>query len=239
MRTSMLALALAPAVGCTTGSPLVESSPQVELTSNPGGVAEHARFELTLTTWNQLDALADATTSGQLEARLDGAPLVLSPAKTGYFGNGDRFTATFVLPPAAAMPIHAGNAMSATVMVTDHTTTWTAQIPALLSNDLQPVGAMVASQTNMVVWPSAATSEPYSTIDFACIEVTGHGAACHRESSQDPGIDVTHEYVQLDVNAQPGDAFVLWAQRWYHPQATGDGPIFFASILDQISGTFQ
>ena len=233
MRTVVFVLA----VGCS-GSPLVESGPQVELVSNPGGVADHPRFELSLTTWNHLDALADAAASGQLEATVDGAPLVLDPGNTGSFGNGDHVTATFVLPPSAAIA-RAGDTTTSIVMVTDQQTTWTVEIPALFAQDMQPVGPMLANQANTAVWPSAATTDPWSTIDFACIEVAARAAACFGTTTKDPGISVAHEYVHVDVPATSGDRFTLWAERFSHPQASGGGPIFFATILDQVVGTFE
>src|SRR5689334_10830257 len=111
------------ALGCTS-SPLAESAPQIEVTSNPGSVPDHPLFAVTLTTWNHLAALSDAASSGQLEVRLQGVPLVLDPSATGTFDNGDRFTATYVRPgtlPLAELPI-------STITVTDQQSTWTAQI---------------------------------------------------------------------------------------------------------------
>ncbi len=232
MRNLVAVLVLA--CGCS-GSPLVDSGPQVELTSNPGGVAGHPRFQLTLTTWNNLHELGDAANSGQLEATLDGTPLVLDPGATAYVGNGGSFIAAFGLPPDATF----ASTATSTVTVTDQQTTWTVEIPALFTRDLQLVGPMVASQANTAMWPSAATSEPWSTIDFACIDVADHGAACHSDTAQDPGIDIAKQYVQIDVPAQAGDHFTLWGARWFHPQASGDGPIFFTTILDQVTGTYD
>ncbi|HUJ57126.1 MAG TPA: hypothetical protein VLX92_01475 [Kofleriaceae bacterium] len=231
-------LVFAPlALGCATGSsPLADSSPQVELTANPGGVAGHARFSLSLTAWVHVHELGDAATSGQLAATLDGTPLALAPA-SGYMDGDDHYTATFELPATGEIARQA--ATSSTVSVSDQVSTWSVEIPALFADDLAVAGPMMASEANTAVWPSAATSEPWSTIDAACISVASRGAACHGDASDDPGISITEQYVQIDVAAQPGDGYTLWAERWAHPQSSGDGPTFFATILDQVSGTFE
>jgi hypothetical protein len=238
MHKIVFALALS-ALGCTGGSPLVDSGPQVEVTSNPGGVAGRPSFQLSLTAWVHLSELGDAAESGQLEATLDGAALALAPVGTGYFGNGDSYTAMFVLPPTGPATARATDPTTSTVTVTDQQTTWSVQIPGLFTNDLQPVGPIITNQASTVVWPSAATTEPWSTIDFACIEIEHRAAACHGATTHDPGIDVTEEYVQIDMPANPGDRFTLWGQRWFHPQASGNGPVFFTTILDQVAGTFE
>ena len=237
-----LALALVPfALGCTE-SPLVRSGPQVEVISNPGGVDGQPRFQLSLTTWVHLADLRDAAESGELEAMLDGEPLRLLPGATGSFGNGDRYTAAFGLASienATARPRAAFARSASTVMVTDQRSTWSVTVPELWTNDLEPVGPMVSGQVSTVAWPSAATSEPWSTIDFACIAVEHHASACHGGDRSDPGIAMTGQYIEIDVPASSTDRFTLWGQRSLHPQPSGDGPVFLTKILGQMTGTFE
>src|ERR1700691_554428 len=102
MTRSLPALVFCAVAGCTSSSPLVTSSPQVELTTNPGKLAGRLPFELTLTTWNHLAALGDAVTADQLVATLDGASLVIEPGSTGYFDDNDHYVAAFVLPTSSA-----------------------------------------------------------------------------------------------------------------------------------------
>jgi hypothetical protein len=229
-------LALAPLTACTAQSPLVESSPQIELVTNPGAVAGRPPLELTLTTWNHLAALGDAVDAGEIHATLDGAPLAIAPSDTGYFGNGDRYVAAFVLPAARPQV-----ASSSTLTITDPETTWTAQVPNVMTNDLHPTAAMVAGQTNTVSWPSAATGdEPYSTIDWACIQVGTRDAACYRsDGTGDPGVSVTQQLVTIDVPALPGDAFTVWGARRFTATPSGNGNDVFTTVLGQVTGTFQ
>ncbi|HEU4614969.1 MAG TPA: hypothetical protein VFS15_22915 [Kofleriaceae bacterium] len=231
-------LVLAPLVGCTSQSPLVESSPQIELVTNPGKVAGTAPLELTLTTWNHLAALGDAVDADQIHATLDGAPLAIAPSDTGYFGNGDRYVAAFVMPAA-----HAEVATGPTSMltITDSETTWSVRVGDVMTNDLHPASAMTAGQANTVIWPSAATGDqPYSTIDWACIQVGTHGTACYRsEGTSDPGISVAQQLLTIDVPAQPGDTFTVWGARRFSATSAGDGNDVLTTVLDQVTGTFQ
>ncbi len=204
-------LLLAPIVGgcAESASPLMEAGPQVELTANPGGVAGHPRFALTLTTWNHLAALADATTSGELAATLDGAPLAIVPGATGYADERDRFTATFGLTADAPAVTLAGGPTTSTISVSDARTTWTVDIADLMSDDLAPTGPVLAAQPTTLTWPSAATTAPWSTIDIACITVAQRAAACDSDQAQDPGIAITENLVHIDLAAQPGDRFAI------------------------------
>ncbi len=226
---------LAITAGCTDGSPLVESFPQVEVTANPGGVTDHLPFQLTLTTWNHLAALHDAATSGELHVTLDGGPLVLDPATSGYAGNHDSYVASYVLPAAQL----AHTADTGAIVVTDGTTTWQVEVPDLMANDLQPVGAVRANQHDSLVWPSATTPEPYSTISWACIAIADRPTACQSETEHDTGVAIAKEHVELDVAAAAGDRFTVWGERWDHPQGAADGPTFFVHILDRVDGTLE
>jgi hypothetical protein len=226
-------------VGCSSQSPLVESSPQVELATNPGAVPDHPVFELSLTTWNHLAALGDATTSGQLEATLDGQPLVLDPVTTGYADNGDSYTAAFLLQADKVSVYASGGPATSSVMVTDQVTTWSVVIANLFANDLHPVGLLMANQPNALEWPSAMTGGPVTSIEYACIDVAGHTAACQSDEQSDPGITIAQQYVHVDVPAETGDHFSVWAQRSLFPQASGDGPAFETRIFDRIDGTFE
>lgn len=232
------ALALVLLAGCTSPSPLVEASPQVELVTNPGAVAGHPPLELTLTTWNHLAALGDAVGGHELAATLGGAPLAIAPGDTGYFGVGDRYVAAFVLPVARGA-VAAGP--TATLTITDQETTWSAQVPNVMTNDLHPAGTMLAGQPQTLVWPSAAAGDqPSTTIDWACIQVAERDAACYRsDGTGDPGISVTQQLVTVDVPASPGDPFTVWGARRFAATTSGDGPAVLATVLDQVSGTFQ
>ena len=221
-------------VGCTGGSPLVESSPQVELTADPGNVAGGPLVRLKLTTWNHLAALGDAAESGQITATLDGDPLVLDPS-SGYYGNRDSFIAAYI---PSAQRSRTDHPTSSIVSVTDQETTWTVTIADLLSNDLQPAGPIVASQPVTLVWPSAASASPYSTIDWACAEIAERDAACQGQQHDDPGIRIAQQYIHVDVPSVLGDYMVITSQRETHPNAT-NGPMFLTSILNKTSTVFD
>lgn len=219
--------------GCTSQSPLVESSPQIELVTNPGAVSGRPPLELTLTTWNHLAALGDAVDADEITATLDGSALAIAPTDSGYFGNGDRYVAAFVMPDAHAQ---VATGPASTLTITDPETTWTVQLQDLMTNDLHPSAPMTAGQENTVIWPSAAAGDqPWSTIEWACIQVADHDAAC----TGDPGVSITQELVTIDVPAQPGDAFKVWGARYVRATASGDGPDVHTTVLGQVTGTFQ
>ena len=237
MRTIVPALALA--AGCTSASPLVESSPQIELTSNPGGVTGQSALELTLTTWNHLAALGDAVDGHQLAATLDGMPLAIDPAATGYFGNGDRYVAAFTLPSTRVSQMPAASPTS-TVAITDQQTTWTFQVANLRTNDVQPQGTIAAGQPAVIAWPSAARDDvSYSTIDWACVEIASRGAACHGTGSDAAGVDITRQFITIDLPANPGDSYRVWGARHVSATASGNGPELLVSVLGQLRGTFD
>jgi hypothetical protein len=229
-----LALALVLGSGCVGGSPLVESGPQVELTADPGNVLGGPLIRLELTTWNHLAVLGDATASGQIVATRDGDELVLDDS-TGYRGNNDSYIAAFIPTTERSRTDHPASSI---VTVTDHDTTWTVTIPNLLTNDLQPSGPLVANQPDTFVWPSAASPDPWSTIDWACIDVANDSACHYSDEVHDPGITIEQQYVHVDVPANAGDDIVVTGQRFVNPTAS-NGPTFFISILNRTSANFE
>lgn len=229
-RLPLLALALA---ACTSGTPLTESSPQIELTANPGQVAGKPALSLTLTTWNHLAALGDAVESHDLTATLNGAPLTMDPTATGYFGNGDRYVAAFA---QTACPHTASSALA----VADGQTTWSFHVLDLMTNDLAPTAPLVAGQPGRIAWPSAANpTQPAGAIDWACIRIADRDAACIGNGAADPGIAIDQQFITTNLAANPGDPYVITAARGLSAPTTGDGPDVFVTVLDQITGTFQ
>jgi hypothetical protein len=171
---------------------------------------------------------------------LDGQPLVLDPATTGYDHEG--YAATFVLPDPSSWDTHTTcpPGTRSTVTVTDQQTTWSATVPDLFANDLHPVAAMVANQPDTLAWPSAASEEPRSTIYFACIEVGQHDAACVEGDFSDPGIAIAQEYVHVDIAANAGDPFTAWGRREVYSVITGgDAPMFDTQVFDRVTGSFE
>jgi hypothetical protein len=226
-------LACLAAAACTTGTPLTESSPQIELTANPGQVAGKPALALTLTTWNHLAALGDAVDGHQLSATLNGAPLTMDPTATGYFGNGDRYVAAFA---ETSCPHTASSALA----ISDGQTTWSFHVLDLMTNDLVPTAPLVAGQPAQIEWPSAANAtQPVSTIDWACIQVAGRTAACTGNGAADPGIAIVLQRITTDVAANPGDPYVITAARVLTATSTGDGNDVFVTVLDQTTGTFH
>lgn len=226
-------LACLAAAACTTGTPLTESSPQIELTANPGQVAGKPALALTLTTWNHRAALGDAVDSHDLSATLNAAPLAMDPTATGYFGNGDRYVAAFA---NTSCPRTASSALA----ITDGQTTWSFHVIDLMTNDLAPTAPFVAGQPARIAWPSAANAtQPTSTIEWACIQVAGRSAACVGNGAADPGITIEQQLITTDVAANPGDPYVITAARELTAPSTGDGNDVFVTVLDQTTGTFQ
>ena len=235
MQQRLYALALVTTVGCTTSSPLVESSPQIELSTNPGHVAGQPPFELTLTTWNHLAALGDAVDANQLVATLDGASLAIDSDSTGYFGNDDRYVAAFTAPIAQLIID-----TTATVSISDQQTTWAFQATKLMTNDLAPVSAMTAGQANTVTWPSAGEADqPSTTIEWACVQVADRTAACLGNGASDPGIDIAEHFITVDVPASAGDPYTVSAARSAAVTEFGDGPQVFVTVLGQVTGVFE
>ena len=222
-------LAVLVLVGCTGGSPLVDSGPQVELVADPGNTSGGPLLRLTLTSWVHPTMLGDATEAGQIEATLDDVPLVIDPSSS-YAGSHDSYTAAFVMTTERARVDHP---TASKITITDHETTWTVAIPDLLTNDLRAIA------NDALVWPSAATSDPWSTIDWICIDVAARDAACESADVPNPQITIDQQYVHFDVAASRGDQLTITGQRFAHPTATGDGPTVFASIRNRYAATLE
>ncbi len=239
-RVYVCALAFVTEIGCTTSSPLVESSPQIELTTNPGHVAGQAPLELTLTTWNHLAALGDAVDANQLVATIDGASLAIDRGSTGYFGNGDRYVAAFTTPAVRSTVDQMSTGTSSTVAITDQQTTWSFQAANLMTNDLQPTSPIVAGQANIVSWPSAAQPDhPATSIAWACVQIADRSAACLGDGKSDPGIAIAQQFITIDVPAATGDAYTVWAARTAVATDAGDSSQVIVTVLDQVTGVFQ
>ncbi len=216
---------------CSTGSPLSRVTPQVDVESNPGGVAGERDFSLTLTTWNELEVLADAIDAGEISATLDGAALVIDPTATGYTGGRDAYTATFALAPtrSAASP-----PASSLIAVGDGEITWSVDVANLFANDLATT-APVTAGTNTFVWPSAASVGPDSPIDWACVEIGDQASACGGDQVDAPAIEVSQQFITATVAGASGTQVTITAERSANAQSTGDGPMFFTSIFDQLA----
>src|SRR3569623_3232583 len=80
----------------TTGSPLTQIGPQVEVHVDPDRVVD-----LTITTWNTLAALRGAMSAGEITAKVDGQPQFVNAAETGTYGNGGSYVAAFMTGPGA------------------------------------------------------------------------------------------------------------------------------------------
>lgn len=226
----LLLLACLPA--CTSGTPLTESSPQIELTANPGQVAGKPALALTLTTWNHLAALGDAVDSHALAATLNGAPLTMDPTATGYFGNGDRYVAAFA---ETQCPRTASSALA----ITDGATTWSFHVIDLMTNDLAPTAPLVAGEPAHIAWPSAANAaQPASAIAWACIQVAGT-RVCTGDGAADPGIAIEQQTITANVAANAGDPYVVTAARVLSVPSTEDGNDVLVTVLDQTSGTVR
>ena len=215
---------------CTSGSPLQRVTPQVEIAANPGNVPDRPMFTLSMTTWNDLDVLADAMTSGELTATLDGKPLMIDHSRTGYFGGHDSYVAAFGLPGTmtALQP-----SKTSSIVISDRTVTWSAQIDDLFANDLAATAPTVPGQ-NTFVWPSAASSAPYSTIAWACVDVAGQTAACGGYEATAQAIDVSQHYITANLSGPPGTTVSVTAERSANRDSTGDGPTFLTRIVDRL-----
>jgi hypothetical protein len=230
-----LALAVVLGSGCTASSPLVDTSPQIQITADPGNVAGGPLFRITLTTWNHLAVLADAAESGQLVVTLDGDTLPLEPASHSYHDGQDAYVAAY---SSGSSRSRTDPPTSSTVTVTDQESTWTATIAGLFTNDLQPTAPIVANQPDTMVWPSAASAGPYSAIEWACIDVAKRDAACQGEDVDDPGIAIMKQYVLLDLPAASGDGIVITGSR--RADATvSDDEYFLVSILNRWAANFD
>jgi hypothetical protein len=216
---------------CTTGSPLSRVTPQVDVESNPGSVAGERDFSLALTTWNDLDVLADAIDAGEITATLDGAPLVVDPAATGYADGRDSYTATFA---RAATRSAVAPPSSSHISVGDGEVAWSVDIASLFANDLATTAPMTAG-SNTFVWPSAAATGADSTIDWACIDVGEQAAACGGDQVDAPAIDVSQQFIVATVTGASGTPVIVTAERDADTQSGDNGPMFFTHIYDQLA----
>ena len=225
----MRILPILAVAACTSSPPLAKIHPQVEIEADP---ANDPRLSVALTTWTDLDTLHDAVATGELSASLDGEPLSIDPNHTGTYGTGDNYKATFALPAVATRTV--GSEMS-TIAISDGVTTWSAQIPNLMTNDLAPTGPLVAG-TNVFEWPSAASQTPWSTIAWACLEIAGTSAACDGEAVHDPAISISQQYITATIAAAPGQHVQLIGERDAAIASSGDGPTFLTRIYARFSG---
>ncbi|HET9990564.1 MAG TPA: hypothetical protein VFQ65_18675, partial [Kofleriaceae bacterium] len=195
----MRILCLLGLAACTTGSPLTRIGPQVEIHVDP-----MHDVAVSITTWNDLAALRDAMTAGEITTTLDGQPLLVDVGMTGTFDAGDRYVAAFATAPEASRATPSPPPASSTIAISDGTTTWTARVDHMFTNDLAPT-APLAAGTNVFEWPSAASATPYSTIAWACVEVSGASAACERDQVSDPNITISKQFITATIAGASGD----------------------------------
>ena len=224
----MFPLALA---ACTSGSPLSQVTPQVEIQVDP-----EANLAVSLTTWNDLAILRDAMDAGQIVTTLDGEPVPVDPVTTGTYGGGNSFVAAFVRPSGRHGVTPPGPATSSTIAISDGTVTWSARVADLFTNDLAPTGPLAAGEV-VFEWPSAASETPYSTIAWACVEVTGSSAACGGTEVAEPAITIAKQYITATIEGDPGAAVVVTGERHINPESDGNGPVFFTRIQARFAGT--
>jgi hypothetical protein len=231
----MRILCLLGVAACTTtGSPLSQLSTQIEIDVDP---MHHV--ELTITTWNDLAILRDAMEAGEVTATIDGSPLPVDVATTATYAGGDRYVAAFASGPEASRgsstPPHPE---SSRIEISDGTTTWTAEIGNMFSNDVEPT-APLRSGTDVFEWQSAASPSPYSTISWACVEVVGSSAACDGEAVDDPSIMIAQQYITATIAGAPGDRIEVTGERNAYRDSSGDGPMFIARMAAHFSGTLE
>jgi hypothetical protein len=233
MRTVLFIAFIAALTACTTGSPLSQLGVQVEV-----NVDSDRTVALTIETWNDLATLRDAMTAGEITATIDAQPLLIDAFKTGTYGNGDHYIAAFMTAPEATRESPMPPPATSTIAISDGETTWTAQVDQMFANDLAPTAPITAG-TNVFEWPSAASPNPYSTIEWACIEVTGAASACQGESVHDPSVAISQQYVTATIAGTTGDRVQVTGQRDVDPDSTGNGPTFFTRIMARYQGTFE
>ena len=219
-----LALALA---ACTTGSPLSQLDPQVEIQVDP---TAGSRVALTLTTWVDLATLRDAA----LTVTLDGQPLVVDQTTTGTFGAGDRYVAGFMTPAVRASS--PASSASPVLSISDGETTWSATIENMMANDLIPTGPLVAGR-DVFEWPSAASPTAWSTIAWACVEVVNRSAAC--DGDADPAVSISQQYITATIAGAAGEAVEVTGERHVNAASSGNGPTFLTHILAHYTGVLQ
>ena len=218
---------------CTASSPLSRIDPQVEVHANPGGVAGVDYFTLSMTTWVDLDVLADAIAAGEITATLDDSPLAIDPTETGYRDQRDSYVATFGLAaPKSAVSHPASSQLS----VSDGDTTWSVTIANMFANDLAAAAPMTAGE-NTFVWPSAASPTAYSSIDWACVDVAGQSSACGGYESNQQAVGVSQQFITASLAGTPGTSVAVTAERSADTQSSGDGPMFLVRIDDLLDAT--
>jgi hypothetical protein len=226
-------LCIAALTACTTGSPLTQIGPQVEV-----NVDSDRTVALTITTWNELAALRDAMTAGEITATIDDQPLLIDAFKTGTYDSGDRYVAAFMTAPEATRESPMPPPASSTIAISDGETTWTARIDQMFANDLAP-NAPITAGTNVFEWPSAASPNPYSTIAWACIEVTGAASACQSDTVHDPSVAISQQYVTAMIEGATGDHVQVTGERDIDPDSSGNGPTFFTKIIARYQGVLD
>lgn len=231
---TMRILCLVGLAACTTtGSPLSNVDPQVEIHVDPT-----RNVSVTLTTWNDLAILRDAMEAGELTTKIDDQPLLVDVGATGTFDAGDRYVAAFATAPEASRGSPTTPAESSTIAISDGTTTWTARVDHMFSNDLAPTAPLTAG-TNVFEWPSAASATPWSTIAWACVEVSTSSAACAGDQVSDPSIAISKQFITATIAATAGSRIDVTGERDVDPQSTGNGPTFFTHIAGHFAGTLQ
>lgn len=224
---------LALAACTTTGSPLTQIGPQVEVHVDPDRVVD-----LTITTWNNLAALRDAMSAGEITAKVDGQPLFVNAAATGTYGNGGSYVAAFMTGPGATRESPMPPPEVSMIAISDGETTWTATIEHMFANDLAPTGPLVAG-TDVFEWPSAASPNPWSTISSACVGVEGAAPACEGGSVDSASISISQEFITATIEGASGAHVRVEAQREINPQSTGNGPQFMTTIAARYDGALE
>jgi hypothetical protein len=174
--------------------------------------------------------LADAIAANAIAATLDGAPLVVDPATTGYVDGRDSYTATFARPATRSAVVPSS---TSTLSISDGEITWSVDVANLWSNDLA-LEAPLAAGTNTFVWPSAAATGPDSTIDWACIDVGEQTSACGGYEVDVPAIEISQQFIVANVLGANGTPVTVTAERSADVQSGGDGPVFFTRIYDRL-----
>jgi len=230
---TMRIICLLALAACTTGSPLTQIGPQVEVHVAPDRVVD-----LTITTWNQLAALRDAMTAGEITTTVDGQPLLVNAALTGTFDNGDRYVAAFMTAPGATRESPMPPPEASTLAISDGQTTWTVTIEHMFANDLAPNAPVVAG-TNVFEWPSAASLNPRSTIASACVTVEGAAPACEGGGIDAPSVSISQEFITATIDGASGARVRVEAQREVNPDSTGNGPPFMTTIAARYDGALD
>jgi len=211
MPTLSPCLAAVALCACTTGSPLSQIHPQIEVHTDPDSLS------LSMTTWVDLDVLHDAIAGDAITATLDGRPLVVDANATGYVGQRDSYVAAFALPATESAIAHPA---SSQLVITDGAITWSAEIAGLFANDLAELSP------STFVWPSAASPGPDSLIDWACVAVDGQASSCD--------VTISQQFITVDLQGAPGTHVAITAERSADPPISGDGPPFFVTIDDRL-----